>query len=199
MIAVSDVVAWFKGSGANAQRGQPAAFAPYQATGPDAAGRGPIDAGRSQGGTPPPVRRTMPRQWFGSHAAAQRGEPAPMAAADHRPLENVEHRIPYGLPHYQFTRRYDRGSAAYAFDSGRTTSNPIGAGVVFLHALPVFSPLIGQVIPGQGIFWNSQTINPGQAGPELGPLYSPQILKQLLGPTLAQAVATQNAPSSLGT
>ena len=171
------------------QRGFPAPLGAGERTGPAASAVRPV-------GSRSDVRRAGDkvlepwREWSVQGHGMQRGMPAPFAAADHRPLDTVEHRIPYGLPTYKMTRRYDRGSAAFAFDAGRLFSNPIGAGVVFNHQLPIFSSLIGQVIPGQGIFWNNQTI--GTAGPELGPLYSPQVLNSLLGPTLGQAVVSQN-------
>lgn len=191
-VMASDVIAWFRGIGAPAQRGQPAALAPWQATGPDAAGIGPVRADvRQERARAPSV--APPRVWFGSHSSAQRGEPAPLASQDHRPMETVQHPVSWGLPIYKYTRRYDRGSAAFSFDSGRVTYNPIGAGLVATRRLPVFSRLIGEVVPGQGIFWNTQRISAaGLAGPELGPLYSPQALYALLGPTLGQSVVNQS-------
>lgn len=183
---------WIRG-----QRGQPAPLGPTQADGPRAAGASPF--GGNQGN----VRQAGDKAlepwrsgWAASWQGWQRGQPAPFALADHRPLDTIEHRVPYGLPTYKWTLRFDRGSAAYAFDSGRLFNNPIGAGVVFSRQLPVFSPLIGEVIPGQGIFWNTQLVS-RSGGPELGTLYSPQTLQALLGPTLGAAVAQQNSAAPL--
>jgi hypothetical protein len=189
---------WFKGSGAPAQRGQPAALQSYQANGPqvsaDPQSVAPYYDPR-QGfdvATEPQLKPW--REWYSSQYGRARGAPSPFSAADHRPNDTVTHIVPYGVPIYKFTRRYDRGSAAYAFDSGRVTSNPIGAGIVFARQLPVFSKLIGAVVKGQGIFWNVQTL--GAAGPELGILYSPQTLQALLGEPATAAVAYQVNPAA---
>ena len=181
----STIVEWFRALGPNAQRGMPAPLSPWQAQGPDASGEGPVAPASP---TQRRVKYTQPRQWFGTPATKQRGEPVPFSPADHRPIENVEFRVPYGAPVYQRLRRYDWGSAGFSFDSGRLFSNPIGAGVVALHRIKPFSSAVAQVVPGQGIFWNSQTIA-DFAGPELGTLYDPQTLYALLGNTNAQAVA----------
>ena len=183
---MATIVDWFRALGAPAQRGMPAPLAPWQAQGPGAVGVGPVNPAPKP--PPSPVKYTLPRQWFGSPASKQRGEPVPFAPADHRPLSNVEHRVPYGLAVYQRLRRYDWGAEGFSYDGGRLTYNPIGAGVVALHRIKPFSSAIAQVVPGQGIFWNSQTIA-NFAGPELGTLYDPQTLYALLGGTMGQAVA----------
>lgn len=183
---------WFRGIGAPAQRGMPAPFGPAMQTGPDVAGISPFlaPAGITSFAA---VKPAMPwTQWFTrSYYNHQRGMPAPYSADEHRPSETVAHITPFGVPLYKLTRRFDRGSAAFAFDSGRVTYNPIGAGLVFTRQLPIFSRLIGIVVPGQGLFWSTNIPTIGVPGPQLGPIYNPQVLQQLLGGTVGAAVVRQ--------
>lgn len=182
------------------QRGFPAPLkSGDQANGPKVAPLNPFDLGESfdiPPNTDPPLTNGLVPIWFGGPRSAQQGFPPPLNPTELRPFQN--HPIPFGGATYAPIRRYDWGSGANAYDGGRVYSNPIGAGIVITNRFRIFSPLIGQVLRGQIISWNSQTLQPGMGGPTATPIYDPAVLAQLLGPVLAKSVVNgQYIPPAL--
>lgn len=127
------------------------------------------------------------RQWVGSPRSFQVQAPEPLGPDEQYapPLTHLP--IPMGRAVYRTVQRFDDGANGLAFDTGRLTSNPIGAGVVFTGALPIEPPATAQVVNHTMIFWRAQMIN-GGVQPEFGPLYTPRQLQTILGP-LGQAAA----------
>lgn len=194
---MSTIADWFKGFGGPAQRGQPQALAPYQRTA--TLGALPPYSFNAPGEWPRNVRRRTPvRFWFGSHTSQQRGEPAPLGPADLRPPENFQFfGMPGGIPAYRYTRRYDRGAAAFSFNEGKILSNPIGAGIVPMYRQHVHPTYIGEVLPyGYGIYWRSQAIAAGQSGPTLSNLLTPRDIYALMGGAMGAAAAEPPAASA---
>jgi hypothetical protein len=125
------------------------------------------------------------QNWFGTAASKQVQEPEPLGPEEMRPAP-VAMPAPFGLASYRITRRFDRGSAAFAYDGGRLWYNPIGGGIVVTRGLDVLPPATATVLNNAAVIWWPQTINHG-AQPELGPLYSPDQLQALAGPLATPA------------
>lgn len=125
--------------------------------------------------------------WFTNNRAKQTQMPEPLGVVDQRPAPVVVPAL-FGEAHYKITRRFDRGSAAYAYDGGRLWYNPIGGGIVTTRPIEPLQPATAQVVNHTAVFWSAQTINAG-AQPTLGPLYDPATLDALVGPLAAPAVA----------
>lgn len=134
-------------------------------------------------------------EWFGDLRSTQVQAPQPLGPSEMYtpPLSHLP--IPNGRPIYQRAMvDFDYGASAFAFDTGRLTSNPIGAGVTFTSPLPIEGPYPATVVNHTMIFWRAQMTN-GGLEPEFGPLYAPDQLRQALDP-LAFVAATP--PQNLG-
>ncbi len=98
------------------------------------------------------------------------------------------HLIPFGTQQLRLTPRNDWGADAYAYTGGKTTVNPIGAGIVARYRVPTLSGPVRGVQLGTAVLFNNQMQNQGIQPGQL-PLYSPREIAALLGPTVAQSVA----------
>lgn len=126
------------------------------------------------------------QNWFGTAASKQTQAPEPLGAEETRPAPVAVPAL-FGTAVYKITRRYDRGSAAFAYDGGRLWYDPIGGGIVVTKGLDVLPSATAQVLNNSAVLWYPQTINHG-AQPELGPLYSPDQLQTLVGTLATPAV-----------
>lgn len=125
--------------------------------------------------------------WFGSNASIQRGMPAPLGPEEKRPVSEMEnHFQPFGVPLYRYTRRYDRGAAAYAFQSGQLAYETQGGGWVPNHRQDFPMRKTGTYLAG-GVFWNTTPQNYGMQ-PVIGPLYTPAQLNAIFGYKTASAI-----------
>lgn len=134
------------------------------------------------------------RAWASTAQWVQTQMPEPLSEAEQYapPLSHLP--VPLGKPVFKRGMvDFDYGANAFAIDIGRLTSNPIGAGVIFTHPLPIMPEATAQVINHTMIFWRAQMIN-GGVQPEFGPLYTPRQLQTILGPLAQAAVLPPQNP-----
>lgn len=124
--------------------------------------------------------------------SSRSGEPEPLNDAQAR-RPPFGHLVPFGAQQLRSVPRNDWGADGFAYTGGKTTVNPIGAGVVVRHGVPVLAgPAIGVQL-GTAVLFNNQMQNQG-IQPGTLPLYSPSEIAALLGPTYAQSAALGAGP-----
>lgn len=126
--------------------------------------------------------------WLSSGRSDTRGNGAPEPLADGQARNPpFGHLIPFGTQQLRVIPRNDWGADAYAYTGGKTTVNPIGAGVVVRHRVATLSGPVTGVQLGTAVYFNNQMQNLGIQPGNL-PLYSPAEIAALLGPTVSASV-----------
>lgn len=114
------------------------------------------------------------------------GAPEPLADGQAR-NPPFGHLIPFGTFQSGPVARNDWGAAGTTYTGGKTTVNPIGAGIVVRHRVSTLSGPVTGVQLGTAVIFNNQMQNYGIQPGNL-PLYTPQEIAALLGPVVSQSV-----------